>query len=589
MSKVLLASIASRKALPLSSSLRNHGFSVYGVAHSIHPNVFSKFFEKKTVVKNPRSGLPWANTIAKIAKEWEADLVIPVDFIDVLTFAKWKNLFEKTEVTLVAPRFESIELASNKEKLPDLLRELGKTPKQITVARSNDIAKLVDLEPPLVVKGLGDAAKPEYFPTMELATRRATERAPCLVQEYIPGIGRGYYAVAFNGESILEFTHERITEYDPAGGASLSAKGPVLDPRLFKLGRGIVKLLKWSGPIMVETRFVADTGEYFVVELNPKFWGSLDLPVSLGYHFPAILAKAYMEGVESAKKAAAGLRVRNGKYYWVLDGIRYLAKIPSVWGHMLTGVAHRGYCDVDLSDTVRVTAQFIWALKRLQREKKSWISSIVSDINKLRWWAHSAMRAGVREIVFDLDGTLVSLPVDWRTVRAILQKKNLAKPWEGVTEALRRLWITDKEKYEVASSVVEENELKAIKAAKPLVKPSVFNNLPLEIKVATLQTSRSAKEILRKTGFTKLCEHIIGRDDDVGPYKEAMFLNICKEGAIVVEDNLRNAVCAKRSGRLPVLVTNNVYAQVKALRLGFPAIQHTDLPHLLTLLSSYKR
>lgn len=588
MSRVLLASIASRKALPLSSSLRSYGFSVYGVAHSIHPNIFSKFFEKKTVIKDPRCGLSWANAIARIAKEWRADLVIPVDFIDVLTFAKWRKIFEKAEVTLAAPSFESIELASNKEKLPDLLKGLGKTPEQITVLRSSDTAKLVELEPPLVVKGLGDAAKPEYFPTMELAARRATERAPCLVQEYVPGIGRGYYAVVFNGEPILEFTHERIIEYDPAGGASLSAKGPVLDPRLFKLGRGVVKLLKWSGPIMVETRFVADTGEYFIVELNPKFWGSLDLPVSLGYHFPAILAKAYMEGVESAKKTAACLRVREGRYYWVLDGMRYLAKIPSAWSYMLTGVTRRGYCDVNLFDAVRVTAQLAWALKRLQREKKNWIRSIISDTHKLWWWAHSAMSSGVREIVFDLDGTLASLPVDWRSVRAVLQKKDLAKPWEGVTEALRRLWITNKEKYEVASSLVEENELEAAKAARPLVKPSVFDNLPLEIKVATLQTSRSAKETLRKTGFTKLCEHIIGRDGEAGPYKEAMFLSICRKGAVVVEDNLRNAVCAKRSGRLPVLVASNIYAQVKALRLGFPAIQHADLPRLLALLSSYK-
>lgn len=588
MGRVLLASIASRKALPLSSSLREHGFSVYGVAHSIHPNAFSRFFERKVVVRSTREGLSWARVVAEIAGEWEADLVIPVDFVDVATFAKWRSFFEENEVALAAPSFEAVKLASSKEKLPDLLRGLGETPRQVVVLRPSDAAELADLEPPLVVKGLGDASKPEYFPTLELAAERAAERAPCIVQEYVPGVGRGYYAVAFNGEPLLEFTHERITEYDPAGGASLAARGPVLDPRLFKLGRGVVELLRWTGPIMVETRFVAETGEYFVVELNPKFWGSLDLPVSLGYHFPAILAKAYTEGVEQARWAAMGLRVRSGGYYWVLDGARYLAKIPSTWCRMVAGVARGGYCDVDLSDAARVAVQFTWALKRLRREKGNWSKSLANDARKLRWWVRSAVRAGVREVVFDLDGTLASLPVDWRAVRVILQKEGFAKPWEGVTEALRRLWAADKGRYEVASSLVEEVELKAAEMAKPLVNPSLFDDLPLEVKVATLQTSRSAREALRRTGFTKLCERVIGRDSEAGPYKEAMFLSICRKGAVVVEDNLRNAVCARRLGYLPVLVAGDAYAQVKALRLGFPAVRHSDLLHLLALLSSCK-
>lgn len=582
---MLLASIASRKALPLSSSLKKHSFSVYGVAHSIHPNVFSRFFERRVVVRNPREGLSWAKAVARIAREWGADLVIPVDFVDVAAFAKWKSFFEESGVELAAPSFEAVELASSKEKLPHLLKGLSKTPRQVAVLRPSDAAKLADLEPPLVVKGLGDASGPEYFPTRELAARRAAERAPCLVQEYVPGAGRGYYAVAFNGEPLLEFTHERITEYDPAGGASLAARGPILDPRLFKLGRGVVELLKWTGPIMVETRFVAETGEYFVMEINPKFWGSLDLPVSLGYHFPAILAKAYTEGVEAAKRAATELRVRSGRHYWVLDGMRYLAKIPSTWGRMAAGVARGGYCDVDLSDAARVAVQFTWALKRLHREKEDWSRRIASDASKLRWWVRSAVKAGVREVVFDLDGTLASLPVNWNAVRAILQRRGFAKPWEGVTETLRRLWVTDRGRYEAASSAVEEIELKAAEAAKPLVNPSVFDDLPLDVKVATLQTSRSAREALRRAGFAKLCERVTGRDSDVGPYKEAMFLSTCERGAVVVEDNLRNAVCAKRSGHLPVLVADDTYARVRALRLGFPAIRHADIPHLLALLT----
>jgi len=182
------------------------------------------------------------------------------------------------------------------------------------------------------------------------------------VQEYVPGRGRGYEAVAYDGEPLIEFTHERVVEYDPGGGPSLGARGPILDPNLYRLGRLVLRRLRWTGPLMVETKWVPQEGRYYVIELNPKFWGSLDLPVSLGYHFPAVLVKAVLEGPEAARELARGLRVRRGEFYWVLDGFRYLAKIPSTWFYMLQR-ARRS--DASISDIARTLLQLSTAVKKL--------------------------------------------------------------------------------------------------------------------------------------------------------------------------------------------------------------------------------
>ncbi|MEM0223365.1 MAG: hypothetical protein QXJ99_03070 [Thermofilum sp.] len=588
MKKVLVASMASRKALAIALSLKKHGYLVYGLSHTTHPYLFSRYFDRKAVAKCSRSEIAWARLTAKVAEAWKVDLVMPVDFVDVETFSSQRDLFESIGSELAAPPFESVKLAADKKRLPQLLEGIAATPRQVMVQEPGSNVSLDALEPPLVVKGLGDASKPEYFPDTKAARERAAERAPCLVQEYIPGVGRGYYAVALDGRPILEFTHQRIIEYDPGGGASLAARGPVMDPRLFKLGRELIKRLKWSGPLMVETRFTPETGKYHVIELNPKFWGSLDLPVSLGYHFPAVLAVAYTEGFEASRKLAATLTVLSGSFYWVLDGLRYLAKVPKAWNLLLAGSIRERRSDFDASDSARVLAQLAIGLGRLPRERGQWASSVSSDLRKLEWWYRRLAHRCVKVILFDLDGTLVDLPVDWRAVKLTLIRRGLLEPWEGILEALRRLWASDKSAYEEASLIVEEAELEAAKRAVPLVNPRQLTNLTLEVKVVTFQTSRAAQRALENTGFTELHNRVVGRDSEAGPLKESIFLSVERPG-LVVEDSLSNAVSAMRAGHLPILVSRDAYARARALRLGIPSISHTELPRLISLIERIYR
>jgi len=517
--------------------------------------------------------------VAWAAARWGAQVVVPVDFADVASFSKHREVFEGKGIALAAPAYRAVVAASDKRLLPELLRGVAETPRQVVVQSKKDIASLDALEPPLVIKDFGDASKPEFFPLSTSAAERALARAPCLVQEYVPGVARGYYAVAFEGRPLLEFTHERLVEYDPAGGASLAARGPVNDPRLYRFGRLIIAKLHWTGPIMVETKFIADEGRYLVVELNPKLWGSLDLPVSLGYHFPLILALAATEGEAVAREAAKGLSVRSGVFSWVLDGMRYLAKVPSTWVRLVRKGLEGG-CDVDPLDPGRVLMQMAWALRRLSREAGRWREGLKESYVKLGWWIRKLSSKGFSNLVFDLDGTLVAIPVNWRAAKRELIERGLAKPWEGITESLRRPWEIDENLYRMASELIEKHELQATARAWPLIDPHSLAGL--DIIMVTLQTSRVAAEALRQAGFR--CRVTTMGRDAYGPCKEHAFARIPRI-SIVFEDNLANAVRALRAGHLPVLVSSDSYAIARGLRLGIPALRHVDVPRLLEVLN----
>ncbi len=588
--RVLLASAASRKALAIAKSLKSLlGAQVVAAFHTNHPYAYSRHFDQRLLLPLPRGSRAWAFAVLHAALRERCDAVLPVDFVDVATLAEHGDLFERAGVALVAPPSESVKLAADKGRLPELLAGVARTPKQVVF---NVNADLEGVSPPLVVKGLGDASNPSYHLTRESAFAEARKRGRCLVQEYVAGVGRGYYAIASGGEPLLEFTHERLVERDPSGGASVAAKGPVHDPRLYAIGRAVLAKLGWTGPLMVETRFNFEEG-YFVVELNPKFWGSLDLPVRLGYQFPAVLVKASLEGSKKARELAQSLLVREGGFSWVLDGFRYLAKVPSAWAKLVGLAARRGFSsDVEVGDPARVAAQLAAALSRLGRERRRWLEQLAASAAELRGWVSAfsrALRNPERVLALDLDGVLIDLRADWRAVKRELVERGFAMRWESVSEALIRLWRESGGEYNRASEVVERYERAALARLRALVSAELLKDLAerYEVYVVTMQPSSIALEALELLGGPKLVRGVLGRDCGLGPAKRELYAELAREhkGAslLAVDDRLENLAVALRLGAVPLHASSDAYKAAQAARLGVPSAPPSEI---LTLLAS---
>ncbi|MCC6055111.1 MAG: hypothetical protein LM583_00325 [Desulfurococcaceae archaeon] len=581
----VVASIASRKSVAIAKSIKSllH-YSVVGVAHAKHPHLFSTVFEKKYLFEVPRDGEEWPTLVAWVANKEECEAVVPVDFADFAAFSKYAKLFNKLGVIVTAPSYEDIALASDRVRVVEVLKHIAEFPAQVFVKSLSDAKSIYSLSPPLVVKSLGDASNPSFHLDYESAINEASKRTPCIVQEYIEGIARGYYALSHNGVPIIEFTHQRVVEYLPIGGASLAAKGFIEDPELFALGRRVLKVLKWSGVIMVETRYSEELGKYYVLELNPKFWGSIDLAVALGYHFPALLVIAYTQGAEKAREAAKKLMVRKGEFIWILDGLRYVVKIPSVWLYLTRkAFLHPLYSDIHILNMAKNFMQFAKALTRAGRESRLWAAYLKASKGELKYWVKRFVKFlsnSKRVVIFDLDGTLIFLPVNWCYVRSELIELGFALRWESINRALMRQWHSDSESYYKMSSVLEGEELKALKKLNSsfLLAPREYiGNLAkyAQICIATKQSARVAEEALRKLGIRNYVSAIVGRDSGVGPVKIELYKK-CLElvggsEALILDDNMELVIEAYRKGFTSMLVANNVYKVAKSMRLGIPA------------------
>jgi predicted ATP-grasp superfamily ATP-dependent carboligase len=113
---------------------------------------------------------------------------------------------------------------------------------------------------------------------------------PVLLQERIEGPGRGLFACFDQGRPVALFAHRRLREKPPSGGVSVLCESAPLDPVAVEYGTRLLSRLGWQGVAMVEFKQDQRDGSLRLMEINARFWGSLQLAIDAGVDFPRILA-----------------------------------------------------------------------------------------------------------------------------------------------------------------------------------------------------------------------------------------------------------------------------------------------------------
>ena len=228
-------------------------------------------------------------------------VVIPADDVTLSLVSQARSQFEGL-VTLPFPDFETIQSAHDKGALAALATEKGiPIPKTVVVRDPADLESAIrHVGLPAVVKArmsrfpsAGSGGMEARFATFARSRswprRFATSESlgPCpLVQEHIPGDGRGIFVLMNRGRLRAAFSHRRIREKPPSGGVSVLSESVALDPQLLAHAERLLEALKWHGVAMLEFKRDARDGVSKLLEINGRFWGSLQLAVDSGVDFP---------------------------------------------------------------------------------------------------------------------------------------------------------------------------------------------------------------------------------------------------------------------------------------------------------------
>jgi len=215
-----------------------------------------------------------------------------------------------------------------------LANSLGiRTPKTYRCDNKAELVSLLDSLPyPLVVKprkstgGIGffrldrpADLPPEFF---EVASGSDTvfDFERFLVQEYIPGEVHDVCLLFNHGELRAALTQKRLKMYPSTGGAgilNITTEEPGLKERAIAL----LKAVQWHGPAQVEFKRDGE-GRDYLMEVNGRFWGTLDLAVAAGINFPLLACRLAEQGdVPMTTSYKVGLTFRWPVPYGVLHAV----------------------------------------------------------------------------------------------------------------------------------------------------------------------------------------------------------------------------------------------------------------------------
>ena len=147
-----------------------------------------------------------------------------------------------------------------------------------------------------------------------------------ILQERIPanGDGVGVSVIMDKSHNVKAyFAHRRLEQYPNSGGPSTQRIG-IENPDLVKKSIKLLKSLDWVGVAMVEWKYNSTIKDYVLMEINPRFWGSLELAVRSGVDFPYLYYQlSKNRDVEQVTTYDTTYNCR-----WLLPGdiLRYLTK-----------------------------------------------------------------------------------------------------------------------------------------------------------------------------------------------------------------------------------------------------------------------
>lgn len=277
-------------------------------AHGIPPTFRSRWCRKSFVtVDGRRHSDEFLNELTKLLSGY--DLYLPISTNAVYFASRHRDQLRKTgcAVPVVSPETlktanDTYRLLSSIEHLDEVL--VPETKKLTLKDASHKDYKEIGI--PLVMKlqtdeGLELAPQERYCIVRSADEfRNGVEHFKqyvdsVLLQEYIPGDGYGFSTVVGQKGRILgAVSHHRIREYPPSGGPSALCES-VSESDLLHQGRSILHHLNWYGPAQVEFRRHHETGQFYVLEVNPRFWGSLPLAGAAGINLTIRFVNHIME------------------------------------------------------------------------------------------------------------------------------------------------------------------------------------------------------------------------------------------------------------------------------------------------------
>jgi predicted ATP-grasp superfamily ATP-dependent carboligase len=328
---ILVLDAGQRSALAVTRSLgRLPQLSIFTAEAATQAlagcSTFSRqFFTSPSAIAAPEAYINW---LQELSNNHNFALVVPVT--EVTSQLLLMNMARLPKVRLAFTSYENVLQLADKGNLMALAQSLEiPIPATQLLTSSAELASAQLLYPLVIKPCLSKIFTPSGWistsvkiihSAADLAKVLQTESYlhdyPFMIQEFIPGNGAGIFCLYRHGQPTAFFAHRRLREKPPQGGVSVLSESAEAEPALKLYAEKLLAAANWHGVAMVEFR-VAPNGTPYLMEVNTRFWGSLQLAIDSGVDFPALMVSNELNlGIPNPIGYRIGQRLR-----WLLGDL----------------------------------------------------------------------------------------------------------------------------------------------------------------------------------------------------------------------------------------------------------------------------
>ncbi|WP_255196996.1 ATP-grasp domain-containing protein [Halorarius litoreus] len=374
---VVIPGISAASSVACLRSLGSRG--VHTILVTERPDVparYSKYCDEVVTTPPPADDLDsYRETLLELAKRPDVRTIIPLREIDVLVLAKHREEFEP-HVATPWPTFETLRYAHDRKLLFEAAERAN-----VPIPETKLLSAVDDWSVERIVKPRYGIVTSDYVPEVpenrvvsvgttehldpgvapDVATIQASMRHDPIVQEFVPGTEYCYRGLFDHGEVVSSSQKRLVRGIKYTRGPSIYHE-TVDIPALEEAGKALLKEIEWHGLASVGFIQDANTGEFKLLEINPRFWASLPMDIHAGADYPWhywSFAKGHPERIIDHYEVGVGSHLLTGEVahlHSVLFDDDSLTDRPSVHGTLwaqATSLVRQPHFDVFSLDDPR--------------------------------------------------------------------------------------------------------------------------------------------------------------------------------------------------------------------------------------------
>ncbi len=265
------------------------------------PAFASQYADETVNVPSPHEDIvAYKDALVSLAMRPDVKTILPIREEDAYVLSRYVDEFED-HVSVGWPSFDGVRVAQDGYRLAQVAEDIG-----INVPKTELLTDVSDWDRELIVKprfGILTHDYVDFLDETECEGRQDPEYIPRAVEPdvdrliedmlgHVPVVQECHWGEEYSvralyddGEPVKTSLRRQIRGKTYAGGMSVFRE-MTHDPEVEALGESLLTHLEWNGPATVQFIKERETGDFYLIEINPRIWASVNLDIRAGANYP---------------------------------------------------------------------------------------------------------------------------------------------------------------------------------------------------------------------------------------------------------------------------------------------------------------